>query len=945
MLVNGKILDLIYRQTAPETILDILKRNLKNDPEYFLHPKDRYKKLEKYPQEHPEEFLEIGNQPIVDKNHFLDYADTTLRGYSEDEHRLLYEFLKQRGTQWEIKGVDGSSGFLIPLIEFAEEHLTVVGGEPVCRRGKVLDWRDAFIRLGQDIFVNAYLAWSDRKNGIERKDFSWPVILRVENKDLYGILRKGMAENHNHLAGGTQSFQVTWCRMMNYPIAIREELISFRSSNLFSKTHRSEKTDILDKFDQLELAAYIRTILFRALHRNEFSSSAFGYDPITAGSTGGTVSFDGRLAFAQEYVDSFTMKNNLEDMVDCLRNAYGVRVHVLDEMDYCLDYALENTYLSTGVNRNVRILIGERSFQYRCMRACLDPGRFTDFEKEMFYLYLVLQCNFRSEMIQNNEQVGFKNFKNYQDRKDDAWDSTPYYSDAICLALNNRLSVERVSSLEGRMVPKPEIEKNINKVIRTDLAKRFADCRQEEVWDISNYDFDPELDVDIFRDAEWFYAFHYFKIPDDRKMDPEKFQLPQYRHAKHRELILNQTKGFVNALRVSPYFRNRVRGIDAASEEVQCRPEIFAVAYRYIDYAQKKWNASEDGLLPSSPIRISKAYHAGEDFLDIASGLRAIDEAICFLHLEAHSRIGHALALGVEPEIHYNTKHYEIIITKQDRLDDLVWLLYRSRELGVEIDSSLEAQLRQEAEQLFREIYRDALAEKNWDSSLSVYWRSMKLREDDPSVYSSGGFEEPGMDADEIKTCLIDNENSELCYYREDSQIAGLYYFYHFGVMEGIRGNETYIKRVSKAYIQLMRRCQDAMIKEVCRRNLIIETNPSSNVLIGTFKDYCLHPVFRFNNRKLSKLMSSRSSENSIQLNVCVNTDDLGVFDTTLEFEYALLYEALQKRRDDAVNSYPEGSRTNTVDSSLQYSDQDILEYLDDLRKMGIRAVFPRNVD
>lgn len=91
--------------------------------------------------------------------------------------------------------------------------------------------------------------------------------------------------------------------------------------------------------------------------------------------------------------------------------------------------------------------------------------------------------------------------------------------------------------------------------------------------------------------------------------------------------------------------------------------------------------------------------------------------------------------------------------------------------------------------------------------------------------------------------------------------------------------------------------------------------------------------------------MTSRSSENSIQLNVCVNTDDLGVFDTTLEFEYALLYEALQKRRDDVVNSYSEGSKTNIVDSSLQYSDQDILEYLDDLRKMGIRAVFPRNVD
>lgn len=937
MLVNGKILDLLYRQTAPEKILDILVRNLKSNPDDFLYPKD--------PRNDLGEFVEIQNQPIVDKTHFLDFADTTLRGYSEDEHRLLYEQLKQQRARWKLKGIEESSGFLIPLIEFAEEHLEMVGGEPVCRQGMTLDWRDAYIRLGQGLFVTAFLAWEDYKNGTERKDFTWPVILRVENRNLYEVLREGIAENHNHLAGGTQSYQITWCRMMNYPAAIREELIHFHNSNLFPKMHRGEKTERLDKFDELELAALIRTILFRALHRDDFCESITGNGSISIKERGECVQFDGRAAFAREYVNSFSMNNDLEDMIDCLRNAYGVRVHVLDEADYCLDYALENAYLSAGKNLDVRIVIGERAFQYRCMRACLNKGSFTDFEKELFYLYLVLQCNFRSEMIQSNDQVGFINFKNYQDRKDDAWDTTQYFGDAMCMALNNRLHSEHISSLEGRMVPKPAAEKNINKVYRSDLAKRFADCDQEEVWDTTNYMFTPELDSNIFREATWFYTFHYFKIPDNRNLDPKRFALPVYRHAKHRKLIMEQTKGFVDALRESSYFRNRVRGIDAASEEVRCRPEIFAVAYRYIDYVQKKWNTSDSGILPSSPIRISKAYHAGEDFLDIASGLRAIDETIRFLHFEAHSRIGHALALGVEPEIHYNTKHHEIIITKQDRLDDLVWILYRGKELGVVIDNYIEAELRQEAEHLLRYIYRDALCDHKWDSNLFVYWRSMKLREDDPSVYSTGRFKKNGMDADEINSCLIDSENSELQLYREDRQIAGLYYYYQYGVMEGIRGDEVYIKRVSKPYIMLMRRLQDAMIKEVYRRNLIIETNPSSNVLIGTFKDYCLHPVFRFNNRKLYESITSLKRDDIVQLNVCINTDDLGVFDTTLEFEYALLYEALQKRREESASNCLENSTANHVSRSLQYSDHDILDYLDDLRKMGIKAVFPKNME
>lgn len=117
----------------------------------------------------------------------------------------------------------------------------------------------------------------------------------------------------------------------------------------------------------------------------------------------------------------------------------------------------------------------------------------------------------------------------------------------------------------------------------------------------------------------------------------------------------------------------------------------------------------------------------------------------------------------------------------------------------------------------------------------------------------------------------------------------------------------------------------------------------------GTGKDYCSHPVFRFNDRKLTAWKSTARPEardNTIQLNVCINTDDLGVFDTNLEFEYALLYEALRKRMEQ--NNVPADElKENFVGSmgenkeNYQYSSHDILDYLDDLRVMGNRAVFP----
>ena len=89
-------------------------------------------------------------------------------------------------------------------------------------------------------------------------------------------------------------------------------------------------------------------------------------------------------------------------------------------------------------------------------------------------------------------------------------------------------------------------------------------------------------------------------------------------------------------------------------------------------------------------MRLQLTYHAGEDFLDIIDGLRAIDEAIIFCGLERGCRIGHALALGINPQDYYEYKNQKIILTKQVLLDDLAWMICRPYELGCEFDNTLE---------------------------------------------------------------------------------------------------------------------------------------------------------------------------------------------------------------------------------------------------------------
>ncbi len=90
--------------------------------------------------------------------------------------------------------------------------------------------------------------------------------------------------------------------------------------------------------------------------------------------------------------------------------------------------------------------------------------------------------------------------------------------------------------------------------------------------------------------------------------------------------------------------------------------------------------------------------------------------------------------------------------------------------------------------------------------------------------------------------------------------------------------------------------------------------------MIGTITKYEEHPILRFNSRKLKPVQPNES------LNVSINTDDQGVFDTSLENEYALMTLALRKAKDKG--------------GKLLYDIEDIYEWIDYVRKMGLEQVF-----
>lgn len=176
------------------------------------------------------------------------------------------------------------------------------------------------------------------------------------------------------------------------------------------------------------------------------------------------------------------------------------------------------------------------------------------------------------------------------------------------------------------------------------------------------------------------------------------------------------------------------------------------------------------------------------------------------------------------------------------------------------------------------------------------------------------------------------NIEHDICFHNY-ANAKNLQMTYHVGedffdITDGLRAIDEVLlfcnfrrgNRLGHEYIKLVRNMQDKMINELAYKGIGIETNPSSNYLIGTIRKYEEHPILRFNSRKLK--------EKNVGENICVsiNTDDQGVFDTLLENEYALMTLALKKATDDDMNTL--------------YDIEDIYEWIDYVRKMGINQIF-----
>lgn len=833
---------------------------------------------------------------------YLHCARAAMLERSEDELSQFYydlaDYLRTRPT----------GGIFSLLGIYSEGILRFSAGVPRCRMEKLLDWRELSLELGQDLFTCAGLAWEDCREGCRTTNFCWPTAIRIDCAELYDMLSRQLSENHYHLNGSTQCFPLSWAFLMNHPSKIAQYFSDSKfNENLRQGAHFGPGDNVMPWKDRVLCAAWLRTCLFQCIRDPNYIAKC-------------------RL---DRFLDSLAPLRNTQQQVESLRFLYGAQFEQPDGLTKCLDYAIP-TDVELECRYATRLLSGERRLLYDCFKVCYSTKGLTSegqhVFQNLFYLYLLIKIQFRRELIQSNQRYGFRNFSEYQDRKAHVWGDFPeYWSESYRLSISAVLDVP-VHSLEMRVMTGFNADQLKQNILLPDRYSYFhllqlkGGAERLEPGSTSRFHtYAQEQD-------SHFFVLHFAKSPLER-ISEEDFSdfLPKARYHPLRTSVEKQAKTIARSMERAGYLCSRVRGIDAASHEVGCRPEVFATAFRFL----RNFSPTGPALFPRFWPLLGVTYHAGEDFLDIADGLRAIDEAICFLDLRCGDRIGHGLALGISPRDYFRLKQMRMILPAQDLLDNLVWLLFRSLEWDISMSHMLRVQLEQRAEELFRRLYW-----KNTpDATLRDYFHSWLLRGDDPSPLSWPS-EEPPKRADarsqflrypKFRERVRRPDEPDLTLLRRDRHVRQLLYRYQFGREERLASQAPESFLITPAYVELIVQFQEQMMRRLMDLGICIECNPSSNVLIGTFRKYEKHPIFRFNS---FGLQVPEHKDGNIQLRVSINTDDQGIFDTSLENEYALLYCGMCARRDEAGNPV--------------FSQDAVYGYLDHVRAMGNGMVFPK---
>lgn len=815
-----------------------------------------------------------------------------MKRYSDTENAGLYDYARgylhtRKYNMDEVGEFRREANVFEALGYFAEKMLVMQNNKVVCKYPKFVRWREVTKLIGETAPICAFLALRAAKKLEKTTNFQWGITIGHNNVQLNKVLQKGVADNHFHLWGSAPVFELIWLKLMNHVNDSRNyvELKKIDECRRTDESYNSLESVKGSLPAQCLQAAFLRIILSVWVmgEEKEIDSKKlferYKYD-------------ESRIECLLKYPDLLWDEVfRIQQLIDEVSDIAIFEKHISN-----YDYNLSSVrlYYNEMEADNI-IFAGERWMIYKVLEKLYMGEDQNSLIYTWLYAYILIKADMRMEIQQSNSLIGFENFSIYSRRKSRFLVTDFEQKQMEQEAIYGSMRTGNLKSLEIRITPHWNAYENA-KAIR-------QRCREIEKKENGN---------------NWYYVFHFIK-GEDELQTREEYWGGSYRHYKVRRNYARQTIGIIEFRERYPQLAQKVLGIDAAAQEIGCRPEVFGPFFRKLGQhisCQEEYKVQQ----------LKKTYHVGEDFLDIIDGLRAVEECIRFLDFQCGDRIGHGTVLGINVRKWYYSKNNTIIISKQDFLDNLVWLYYKLIEFEVQNCESLKGYLEREFQMYFSEIYLENVRDdKKIQFSMYDYYNAWKLRGDDPELYRDAWkWDKVSFDYWIMEDSSLGTGHKENDKIRTSISSVLLYYYYHYSWEVRSIGSEKIEIHFPQYYIEGVEAIQKAMQEFVGIRGIGIETNPSSNLQISAMTGYEEHPIVKFYNKDLTNDINEL--EECKQLCVSINTDDKGIFYTTVENEYAFLACALEKVKDNKGN--------------YKYNRQMIYQWLDHIREMGIMQSF-----
>lgn len=343
--------------------------------------------------------------------------------------------------------------------------------------------------------------------------------------------------------------------------------------------------------------------------------------------------------------------------------------------------------------------------------------------------------------------------------------------------------------------------------------------------------------------------------PADPRHNPSGFRYGWFYNKEY-----NRALALTAVLKHKPQSLRVIRGIDICGDETAVPTWVMVPLIRMIQAAGKEASKKLGNVPP-----LCTTIHAGEDFLHLFDGLRRVDEAIRYMRLKNGDRIGHGSALGIDPE-RWASNIGAVIVTKEQRLFDLTWEwdMYANNEAKVLTPNRITF-LEKEIKKLSKEIFGEFFDPYYVATLLKSLYEERNLRYVGfPSAYRDSHYLE-----------LLKKKSDQLYWLRK--YLTSSTIFRH--------GMET-IEVDPLSEVEVLRALQDALKNKIGKMGLVIEINPTSNLLIADLGDMEHHPFWR--------LFPPRQKEGAIPpVNVAIGSDNPLTLATTIREEYQFALDTL----------------------------------------------------